>query len=410
MSSILRSTLVLLTLAACAGDPGGIVLRPQPAEFEQSDLAQTLAAAPPPEGTLYATFRRPAADDDRARFYADDRGPVLRVGRARLGFADGAYDWASIVALTLDEERDPTFRIDIDRIEEFGILTPSINRFTPPDMVREAATRDADAAFASSIDARLTEAGGREVVVYVHGYRVGFEQPVLIAAEFAHYLGYRQPVIAFAWPSTQNRWAYVSDIDTADVSAILFRRLLTFIENQTGAERIHILGYSAGTRLVARALADLALQAGAGGDVPTIGNVILTGSDLDRALLAGYLEDGLLDAVDRLTVYSSGTDRALGLSEMLFFRQRLGQTLADDQAPAATAFLRSEPRIDVIDVTGLEGTAIGNGHAYFRDSPRVATDVLTLLSRDAPARERGLVREPASPIWRFPPDDAAIER
>jgi len=409
MGRILVCALILLALAACAGDPGGITLRPQPADFERSDLAQTLASAPPPEGTLYATLRRPAGEDESARFYADDRGPAVRVGRARLTFGDGGYDWAGIVALTLDDERDPTLRIDIDRIEEDGILTSTLHRFTPTAIVREAEEHDADAAFARSIDARLTDAGRRDVVVYVHGYRVGFEQPVLIAAEFAHYLGYRQPVIAFSWPSTQSRWAYVSDIDTADVSTVFFRRLLAFIEAETGAERIHIVGYSAGTRLVARALADLALQAGAGGDVPAIGNVILTGSDLDRALLAGYLEDGLLDAVDRLTIYSSGTDRALGLSEMLFFRQRLGQTLADDLAPAAEAFLRSEPRIELIDVTGLEGTTVGNGHAYFRDSPRVATDVLTLLSRDAPARERGLVRQPDSPIWTIPPDASGVE-
>lgn len=403
MWRILVTVVMLVLVAACASDPGGITLRPQPADFARSGLAEAVATAPPPPGTLYATLRRPAGDGDDARFYADDRAAVVRVGRARLSFGDGSYDWESIVALTLDKERDPSLRIDVERVEEFGILTPTVNRFTPAATVSEADARNADAAFVEGVNARLTDAGGRDVIVYVHGYRVGFEKPVLIAAEFAHYLGYRRPVIPFAWPSTQSRWAYVSDIDTAEVSAVLFRRLLDYLHRSTDAQRIHIVGYSAGTRLVARAMADIALQAGAGGDVPAIGNVILTGSDLDPALVAGYLEDGLLDAVDRLTIYVSGTDRALGLSQFLFFRGRLGQTLAEDLAPAAASYLRSEPRIELVDVTGQEGTTVGNGHAYFRDSPRVASDVLTLLSEDTPAPARGLVRDPESGIWTFSP-------
>ena len=400
----LASIIIVLILSACGSREGGVQLRPPPANLAEIGITDNLAEAPPPPGTLYATLRRPADPDEAARFYADDRGVVMRVGRTRLVFDDGNYDWPEIVALTLEGEQRSAFRIDVASVEEFGILTPSLHRFVPADVRAEAATADADRRFADAIDARL-ETGSADVILYVHGYRVGFEQTVLIAAEFAHYLGYRGAVVAFSWPSTQSRWAYVSDLDTAAVATFQFRRLLTFLDQRTRTGRIHIIGYSAGTRLVARALADLALEARVGGTPPPIGNVILTGSDIDRGLLGSYIEDGMLDVVDRLTIYLSETDRALALAQWVFARQRVGQAWSEAAlSPSVADFLRSEPRLDMINVTGVAGTTEGTGHAYFRDSPQVAGDLLLLLAKDLGPAERGLVRVGDSPIWSFPGD------
>jgi esterase/lipase superfamily enzyme len=56
-----------------------------------------------------------------------------------------------------------------------------------------------------------------------------------------------------------------------------------------------------------------------------IGQVIIVGSDYDRDLFAAALVNGLLDLPRSLTIYLSEADQALGISQWLFGRNRLGQ-------------------------------------------------------------------------------------
>jgi hypothetical protein len=67
-------------------------------------------------------------------------------------------------------------------------------------------------------------------------------------------------------------------------------------------------------------------------------------------------------------------------------------------------YLNSTPELQVIDVTGIEGSTTGNGHAYFRNSPWVSSDILMTLMHDLDPDKRGLVRLPDRPVWRFPED------
>ena len=95
----------------------------------------------------------------------------------------------------------------------------------------------------------------------MHGYKVVFENPLLVAAELWHFLGYDGVFIAYAWPSTPKKLAYFSDLETTSLSAYNLRIFLEYLARETDAENIHIIGYSAGTRLVINALNQLALIA-----------------------------------------------------------------------------------------------------------------------------------------------------
>jgi hypothetical protein len=64
-----------------------------------------------------------------------------------------------------------------------------------------------------------------------------------------------------------------------------------------------------------------------------------------------------------------------------------------------------EADLSMVYVSAAEGTSRGNGHAYFRDSPWVSSDVIVSLAYNLLPRDRGLVPlEEGSPIWSFPPD------
>jgi hypothetical protein len=136
-----------------------------------------------------------------------------------------------------------------------------------------------------------------------------------------------------------------------------------------------------------------------------LGHVILVGSDVDRAIMTGYLLDGALRVPETLTIYQSSADSALGLSRRVFGRDRVGEIVAGDlDRPGVQDFLRQNPKLRIIDVTDAEAGTAGSGHSYFRESPWVSSDILMTLLYDLSPSERGLVPQPNSPVWTFPDD------
>jgi hypothetical protein len=126
--------------------------------------------------------------------------------------------------------------------------------------------------------------------------------------------------------------------------------------------------------------------------------------DISHEEFGAALADGMLRIPDRTTVYVSSADRALVWARRLFRRERLGQMWTENLPPRTVDFLRANPSLEFMDVTEAADTTTGNGHAYFRKSPWVSFDLLTLLTYDIGAAERGLEKEVNLLVWTFPPD------
>jgi len=414
----LERLLIPILMSAAVGGCGStkppsdqIFLMPAPDLYAEGAIDPFADDAPiqseyQPE-VLFATDRLPSADKERYAFYGDGRDNVLHLGEARIEFsADQPITWAEARRISLLKSRTDKYPLQIAGIEEYGLL----DRTVPP--VRPAAERSEAPGrrFAEAINSRLQESAHKDVYIYVHGYKVEFENPILVAAELWHFLGHDGAVVAYSWPSTRKTLAYWSDLDDAINSARRLRALILHIAENTDAERIHVVGYSAGTRLVARAVADLGLYGYFLDDADLrqrvkLGQVILVGSDIDRSILMGYLFDGGLRVPEALTVYESSGDDALGLSQRVFGRNRVGQVVAGELSrPGLREFFDQHPEVRIIDVSAAEAGTAGSGHAYFRESRWVSSDILVTLLYDLPPAERGLVRKPGSPIWSFPGD------
>lgn len=358
---------------------------------------------------LYVTLRQPAERGDRQRFYRNRRGTALRAGKARIEVGKANFTWEEARRVSLAKNRPDHYPLEVTDIQEFGVIDTSI--FSPREE-REEQTAGA-VKFVAAVNERLAKTHVKDIYVYVHGYKVEFENPLLVASEMWHFLGYEGVMIAFSWPSTPSVWAYYADAETAAWSAQGFRWLLTMLAHRTSAERIHVLGYSAGTRLVTAALGQIALLSKdkTRAEVASeyrLGDVVLVGSDVDRGTMAVLIEDGLLKVQDRLTIYLSGSDKPLGFSRRLLGgRARMGETFGGTLSTEVRDFLWSTDALTIIDVTDAEESDAGNGHAYFRNSPWASSDVLITLSTDLNPAERGLVRDESSPIWRFPSDYVA---
>jgi esterase/lipase superfamily enzyme len=295
-------------------------------------------------------------------------------------------------------------------VTEYGILEDTIPGFARREDYGDDLL-DGDEEFAAAVNTQLERSKRKHVYIYVHGYKVVFENPMLVAAELWHFLGYDGVMVGFAWPSTPNKWAYFRDTDTSNGYARHLRKFLEFLAEETIAEEIHIIAYSNGTRLVARAFEQLALMndGRAREDIwarHRLGNLVMVGSDLDRQVFAAYLADGALEVPRHMSIYVSEKDKALGFARWLTRRDRLGQVIAEEQLTPGARRILEERRdyISVIDVTDAEGASTGNGHGYFRNSPWASSDILMMLMYGLKPEQRGLQLKANMPVYEFPPD------
>ena len=403
-TSYLLLLILPVGLAGCRRTPPRTInLMPAPAIYEEGAPNPLPETSPidliPYGGILFATDRQPATGEQS--FYRSDRGMLLRLGVGTLTLGEGEYSWEEARRITLQQHRDRDYRIRITSVEEYGVLEESVSPFLDPATVPENRTAGGEK-FAEAVNSKLAISRKKDIYVYVHGFKVVFEDPLLVASEFWHFLGYDGVFIAYSWPSTPSALAYASDLETAQLTARNLKLFLTYLARETNAERIHLLGYSAGTRVVITALTQLAAQPDPASF--RIGHVILTGSDYDRHLFVAHILDGLLEVPETLTVYESPTDKALRMSDLLFRRNRLGQFLESGLPEQTREYLRDTDKIIPIEVGGAKGSAGGNGHGYFLKSPWVSSDILMLLMHDLKPAERGLVRPEEAAFWSFPPD------
>ncbi|UCB54126.1 MAG: alpha/beta hydrolase [Thiotrichales bacterium] len=409
----------VVVLSGCASTPvDQIELMPAPDVYGDGLLNPLPETNPfdriPYDGILFVTDRAPATEDSPERYYSNDRGQVLRLGLAEIQFGKKEFDWEFARYVSMLKARTVEFPVKISNVEEWGIMGSTMPYWFNSTLVDEMELpADATKRFAAAINAQLAVSKKKHVYIYVHGYKVAYEDPILVSAELWHFLGYNGAFVAYAWPSTPSRFAYIKDSDTSEGYSRNFRLLLEFIAEQTDAEEIHVIGYSNGTRLVLRAVEQLALiHRGKTADQIQqqlrLGNVILVGSDLDRGIFGSYMADGILNVSKHFSIYMSSYDKALGFAQLLTRRQRLGQLWGGKGGEihplARQALLDYRDQLSFINVSDAEGSATGRGHGYFRNSPWASSDVLMTMYYGLSPEQRGLAEQDDLPVFTFPPD------
>lgn len=416
---VVFSLLLVLLLGGCASAPiDQVDLMPAPDVYGDGLLNPLPESNPmdniPYKGMLFATDRAPATPEDPEKYYLNDRGQILRVGVAKVALAEKRLEWKVARRVSMLKNRSEKFPVRVSDVDEWGILASTVPYWADINLMGGGnPPPDATDKFAEVINAQLARSEKKDVYIYVHGFKVVYEYPVLVAAELWHFLGYNGVFIAYAWPSTPSNFAYMKDSDTSAGYARNFRLLLEFLAKKTKVENIHVLGYSNGTRLVMRAMEQLALiNTGKSAEEMykknRIRNVILVGSDLDRGVFGSYAADGLLNVSKHLTIYMSDYDKALGMSQFLTRRQRLGQMFGGSggklSPQARAALIKYRDQLSFINVSDAEGAGTGNGHGYFRSSPWASSDILMTFYYNLTPEQRGLIEQEDMPVYSFPPD------
>jgi esterase/lipase superfamily enzyme len=254
--------------------------------------------------------------------------------------------------------------------------------------LKKIAIEPDERSFFNSVRAELASHAitDRQVLVYLHGYNVGFEGAAIRAAQIGVDLKIRGVTAFFSWPSCASVTGYLADADRIAASEKQIATFLTAIVQQTGAEHVHILAHSMGNRGLGRAIERIMADAVSRSGI-RFGHIILAAPDVEVNLFTDlsrvYPQVSL-----RTTMYVSARDKALGLSKWLQDSDRAGFT------PPVTIV----PDIDTIEVTDIDLTLLG--HGYYANAEGVLRDIYELLNFNAPPEKRARTRfAPEKKYW-----------
>lgn len=226
-----------------------------------------------------------------------------------------------------------------------------------PDPTRDFLTVAADrhetgARFRADLARALAASprGGREAVIFVHGFNNTFGEGVYRIAQLAHDLELPGVAVHYSWPSAAQPLGYVYDRDSALFARDGLEQLITEV-TAAGAESVLLVAHSMGSALTMETLRSLALR----GDrraLSRLGGVILISPDIDvdvfraQARAVGQLPQPFL-------IFGSPRDRILNLSARLTGQsERLGN-------------LQDLSRLADLRVTYLDTGAFAEGAGHF---------------------------------------------
>jgi esterase/lipase superfamily enzyme len=408
MSFIDRSVIGLLLLApilfGCAGVQPHMI--PTPAIYRHPSL--DLAATLPTElrstevPVFYATTRAPAAAGE-AGHYRDAAGDGVRLGVAHVRLGKPGWSWDELLASESTDTFNTPRPAEVERIEELGLF---------------GKTNDVARIFVDRINQRLAKAKNHELVLYVHGYRVFFDEVTAMMASWSHYLGHGA-MVTFQWPTGQNFWNYVTDCPRAHRYIDDIERTVALLA-QTNARSINVIAYSCGSPLLGEALARLRARNPA--DTRSqlaqryrIANVIFVASDVDLKTFASEHVPAIQDLAKQTIIYFSRNDAALGFSSLIAGASRLGRPDIKDLRVEDIERLAHDPNfqaINVSDVRGVHEMGGMRGHGYWYANDWISTDVLLSMRYPIAPEKRCLTSAGAKNIWKFPVNyiDCVAER
>lgn len=210
----------------------------------------------------------------------------------------------------------------------------------------------------------------KEVLVFIHGFNVRFQDAVFRASQIAYDLKFQGPVILFSWPAGADSSflgkamvsrTYESNKLNAEQSVLPAIEFFKLIGNYN--IKVNIIVHSMGHQIAIPALTAISQEAGLNFKLDEL---VLNAPDFDLREFK-KVSGELKKIATRITLYCSYNDSAMLASETYNGRERLG---------ACEKF----EGVDVINVSEVDSSSYtpSLGHGYY-SSRAVLTDVAQLM-------------------------------
>ena len=173
-----------------------------------------------------------------------------------------------------------------------------------------------------------TKAKNGRVLLYVHGFRESYLSNTESTVQIAKLTGFDGPIIQYSWPSQGALTKYAVDETNMYWDERNFRSFLTQLARYPSVKEIVVVSHSMGARLVIPAV-EYVDATSTNADSSNISNIILAAPDVDREDFERDIAEEVLAARRvnndrRITIYVSGSDKALALSRQVHGYPRLG--------------------------------------------------------------------------------------
>ncbi len=203
--------------------------------------------------------------------------------------------------------------------------------------------------------------------IFVHGYRVTFEDAALRTAQMAVDLEIKSVPVFYSWPSQGKLAGYTVDESNAEWTEPHLVKFLEQFADQSRVQKLVIIAHSMGSRAATRALATLLERRK---DLaPRFEQLVLAAPDIDAEVFKRDIAPRFVALGRPVTLYASSNDSALGASRKVHGNPRAGESGRS---------LLIAGGVETIDASDIETDFLG--HSYFGDTRPLLTD-LTLLVR-----------------------------
>ncbi|TGK34709.1 alpha/beta hydrolase [Leptospira gomenensis] len=206
-----------------------------------------------------------------------------------------------------------------------------------------------------------------EVLIFVHGFNVKFEEAILRAGQIRYDLKFPGKIVVFTWPAGSEaglfnqvllKGTYEKNLSAARSSRTEFKNFLKSMQDV--GKKIHLIVHSMGHQIVLPTLGELGKET----KTPLVQELILNAPDFDSGEFR-LIADSLSKTAKRTTLYCSPGDSALVASASVNQGGRLGSCIRI-------------PGIDVINVNPIDASLISMGHGYYSSKP-ILTDIYQIL-------------------------------
>lgn len=233
---------------------------------------------------------------------------------------------------------------------------------------------------------------GPDLLVFIHGYNVSFEDAARRTAQLSHDLKFAGAPVFYSWPSQANWYQYQTDKQNIALSVGHIKQFLLDLAQKSGADKINLIAHSMGNVGLTAALAEL--------DHPSqramFDQVVLAAPDIDADVFREDIAPKIASKATRYTLYTSSTDLALIASRYFNAGRRAGE---------AGKPILSQPGFDVIDASLVDTSLLG--HSYYGGSASVLTDLgELLLNRPALERSSLTMADGGDSYWQLSSPDA----
>jgi esterase/lipase superfamily enzyme len=245
------------------------------------------------------------------RNIVENANPNEMFGALRSGMRYGTSD--------VSISRDPR----VDKLEAAAILRVEFRDDEAKNGVLLDVTVQLKDRFFSDLAARVAASPKANAFIFIHGYRIKFEEAVIATAQMTYDLGFEGAPVLFSWPShSGNPIYYTLDESNIEWAQYDLRNFLEDFLAHSKAQNIYLIGHSIGTRALTGAVASLV------SDKPALRQrfreIILAGPDIDADIFRRDIAPVLVNAGQKVTLYGSTKDFALAISKGIHEYPRAG--------------------------------------------------------------------------------------